>query len=373
MTLALCAALALVGCKKGSGNADGGIDAAEDACDLSTEPRFDAGAPIPFGQQEMPNFFDVWGTAPDDIYAVGSAGLVMHWDGRSWSEVVGVPPVAFDLLSISGNRPDETHPAGDIYVVGLGGTILHYDGVAWTQQGMPMDDGGVPMTRDLHAVATGAYGRATAVGVDALMIDTSDNGATWTMTAIPTQETLNGVWMAPGGGGAVAVGNLGTILQFDGSSWSRQRITGLTGHLKGVWGWDMGNVFGLGLNGTFITNQGGSWQKLDYTTTTVQPRDIECQQIPAAWPSVYLRDAWGVDGRIVLVGWNGTIMVGENNVPTVWQVTEQRLESIWGTTVIDTPGQGDGGIPDGGLEYHHEAVIVGVTGAIIKLWLHGNP
>jgi hypothetical protein len=171
----------------------------------------------------------------------------------------------------------------------------------------------------------------------------------------------------------VAVGNLGTILQFDGASWSRQRISGLTAHLKGVWGSAPGNVFALGLNGTLATNQGGTWQKLDYTTVTVQPRDPQCQQIPTAWPSVYLRDAWGAGGHLVLVGWNGTIVVGQNNVPTVYQVTEQRLESIWGTMVIDTPGQGDGGIPDGGLEYHYEGVIVGVTGAIIRVWLNGNP
>jgi hypothetical protein len=101
--------------------------------------------------------------------------------------------------------------------------------------------------------------------------------------------------------------------------------------------------------------------------------DLNCQQGPAAWPNVYLRDLWGAEGRLVIVGWNGTIMVAQNNVATVYQVTEDRLESIWGTMVIDTPGAGDGGIPDGGLQYHYEAVIVGVSGSVIRAWLHGNP
>jgi hypothetical protein len=365
--LALAATLTLTGCKKGSEVGDGGTDGPVDACDFSTEPRFDAAPPIPLAADPtLPNFFDVWGSSPTDIWAVGSAGLVMHWDGTSWKEVE--TPAVGDLLSVSGSSWD------NVFAVGLGGAILHYDGTSWTQQQMPFGDGGVPMSADLHAVSSGTPGSAKAVGVDALLIETFDSGATWTLVRVPTQETLNGVWMAPGSGAAVAVGNLGTILEYDGSTtWARRRISGLTAHLKGVWGFDMANVFALGLNGSVVTNQGGTWAKLDYTTTTVQPRDLECQQVKAAWPSVYLRDAWGGGGRLILVGWNGTIIIGQNNVPTVYSVTEQRLESIWGTMVIDTPGQGDGGVPDGGLEYHYEATIVGVTGAIIHVWLNGNP
>jgi hypothetical protein len=371
LLLALAATLTLAGCKKEAAVGDGGVDGPVDACDYSTEPHFDAAPPIPLGGGPVvPNFFDVWGAAPNDIWAVGSAGLIMHWDGQSWTEVE-TPPVG-DLLGISGIAADDTHPV-EMFAVGLGGAILHYDGAIWTQQQMPFSDGGTPMGTDLHAVSMGVRQCATAVGIDATMMVTGNSGASWELVRVPTQETLNGVWVAPGGSGAVAVGNLGTILQYDGNAWSRQRISGLTAHLKGVWGFDPGNVFALGLNGTLATNQSGSWAKLDYTTTTVQPRDLECQQIKAAWPSVYLRDAWGGGGRLILVGWNGTIIIGQNNVPTVYSVTEQRLESIWGTMVIDTPGQGDGGVPDGGLEYHYEAVIVGVTGAIIHVWLNGNP
>jgi hypothetical protein len=369
--LALCATLALVGCKKGSGTSDGGLDAADDACDLSDEPGFDAGPSIPVGGPILPNFFDVWGAGPKDIYAVGTGGLVMHWDGTSWSEVVAVPPTGQDLLGISGTPATDTRPV-EIFVVGLAGTILHYDGTNWNVNMMPFDDGGVPLTSDLHAVAAaGVPGCATAVGIDATLVATGNSGATWDKVSVPTQETLNGIWIAPGGSGAVAVGNLGTILEWDGSAWQRRRISGLTAHLKGVWGWDPGNVFVMGLNGTLATNQGGTWQKL--APTAVQPRDIECQQGPAPWPSVYLRDAWGAEGRLILVGWNGTILVAQNNVATAYSVTEQRLEALWGTIVIDTPGQGDGGVPDGGLEYHYEATIVGVTGAIIQLRVPGNP
>jgi hypothetical protein len=369
--LALVVTLTLTGCKKAAEVGDAGLDAAEDVCNLATEPHFDAAPPIPVAANPtLPNFFDVWGFGPNDIWAVGSAGLIMHWDGASWTEAEA--PKVGDLLGISGVPATET-TGPELYAVGLGGAILHYDGNVWTQQQMPFGDGGVPLGMDLHAVAANRPGNAVAVGIDATVIQTTDAGATWTLVRVPTQETLNGVWVPPGGEAGVIVGNLGTILEWDGSAWQRRRISGLTAHLKGVWGFDAANVFALGLNGTLASNQGGTWAKLDYTNTTVQPRDIECQQGKAPWPSVYLRDAWGGGGRLILVGWNGTIVVGVNNVPTVYSVTEQRLESIWGTMVIDTPGQGDGGIPDGGLEYHYEAVIVGVTGAIIQVWLNGNP
>jgi photosystem II stability/assembly factor-like uncharacterized protein len=360
--LVLCTLLVL-GCGKSRPAVpDGGADdAGADACSLADEPRFDGGQSIP-SDNGLLNFFDVWGTAPDNVYAVGTAGLVMRWNGAAWTkEATPAPalPDRSDLLGIWGSGPD------DIFAVGLGGTIFHYN-ATWLAQSPPADDGGAPTTPDLHAVSGGRPGDAWAVGANALVLHTTDYGATWTRVDVPTQETLNGIWIQPGGGAGVAVGNLGTILTYDGSSWSRQRVSGLTAHLKGVYGTDAAHVWVAGLNGTLVSNASGSWQRVD--PTAVLPRDRECQQAAAAWPSVYLRDMWAHGGRLVIVGWSGTIMVlGGDNRATVYQVTENRLESVWGTEVIDTPGQGDGGIPDGGLVTHDEVTIVGVTGTVVRV------
>lgn len=70
---------------------------------------------------------DVWGSAPDDLYAVGYqsmyAGLMWHYDGTRWS-TVSLPHVP-RLNAVWGSG------SGDIYAVGLEGAVVHYDGGSW--------------------------------------------------------------------------------------------------------------------------------------------------------------------------------------------------------------------------------------------------
>jgi hypothetical protein len=363
--LALCALLAL-GCSKNHpAVGDGGVTDAgpDDACSLANEPRFDGGQSVPV-EGEVLNFFDVWGTSPKDLYVSGTGGRVMRWNGTAWSREAtpapANPATSGDLLGIWGSGPDA------VWTVGLGGTIFYRGNGTWYSQSGPPDDGGT-FTTDLHGVAGGGdVGSVWAVGSNATMIHSTDNGTSWAYVSVPTQETLNGLWIAPGGGAGAAVGNLGTILTYDGSTWQRQRVSGLTAHLKGVYGTDATNICAAGLNGTLVCNAGGTWHRV--TPTGLLPKDQECQQAVTPWPSVFLRDMWSVDGRLFVVGWSGTIgLLGGGDRATIYQVTENRLESVWGTRVIDTPGQGDGGIPDGGLVTHHEVFIVGVTGTVFRV------
>ena len=63
--------------------------------------------------------FGVWGSGADDVYAVGSGGVVLHGtrSGSQWTlETSGTDG---DLLAVWGSGPD------DVYAVGYAGTILH--------------------------------------------------------------------------------------------------------------------------------------------------------------------------------------------------------------------------------------------------------
>ena len=80
--------------------------------------------------------FGVWGSAPDDVWAVGGfagrEGFIWHWDGETFSDVAlpadlprtdeGEIPALFKVWG---------RGADDVWVVGGLGTILHFDGDAW--------------------------------------------------------------------------------------------------------------------------------------------------------------------------------------------------------------------------------------------------
>jgi hypothetical protein len=71
---------------------------------------------------------DVFGFAPFDVYAAGDNGVILHYNGRSWSMFPTVTDV--NLRSIWGANPYEIFAAGD------SGTILKY---SCTKPNVPAD------------------------------------------------------------------------------------------------------------------------------------------------------------------------------------------------------------------------------------------
>jgi hypothetical protein len=59
----------------------------------------------------------VWGGADDDVYAVGEAGGIHHYDGASWSPMTS--PLSSNLSAVHGT-------ATSVFAVGDSGTILRY-------------------------------------------------------------------------------------------------------------------------------------------------------------------------------------------------------------------------------------------------------
>ena len=65
-----------------------------------------------------------WGTATDDVWAVGPDGLAGHWDGSMW--MVRRVGTSLDLYDVSGSGSD------DVWAVGEAGTVVHWDGSSWS-------------------------------------------------------------------------------------------------------------------------------------------------------------------------------------------------------------------------------------------------
>ena len=62
--------------------------------------------------------YGVWGTAANDVWAVGQGGTILHWDGARWSTIPS--GTTETLRSIWGSSPT------DIWAVGERGTAVHY-------------------------------------------------------------------------------------------------------------------------------------------------------------------------------------------------------------------------------------------------------
>jgi len=66
----------------------------------------------------------VWGTGPEDVYAVGQPGLIFHWNGDTWTRQESGTSVA--LTDVWG--PGD----GNVYITGHDGTILRKTGSGWS-------------------------------------------------------------------------------------------------------------------------------------------------------------------------------------------------------------------------------------------------
>jgi photosystem II stability/assembly factor-like uncharacterized protein len=70
---------------------------------------------------------DIWGTGPDNLYVVGSRGIIRHYDGNQWRDLEDQPSVLSDLASIWGWDDQKFLAVGerDTVVRYEGGTLEH--------------------------------------------------------------------------------------------------------------------------------------------------------------------------------------------------------------------------------------------------------
>lgn len=96
-----------------------------------------------------PDLAAIYGFASNNIWAVGDythsnpnpppnyflSSAIIHFDGRSWSEVdlsrLGVQPQLASLETLWGSSPN------DIWAAGVSGTLFHFDGSAWQKIPQP--------------------------------------------------------------------------------------------------------------------------------------------------------------------------------------------------------------------------------------------
>jgi len=114
----------------------------------------------------------------------------------------------------------------------------------------------------------------------------------WVEMATPaglSDVQLYDVWIQSESCG-FAVGSKGTILKYDGTSWSKM-TSDTTETLRGVWGRSADEVYAVGDDGTILLYDGSAWRK--WIGTEV---------------SSSFTDVWGSStGIVVVVGWDGAL------------------------------------------------------------------
>ncbi len=193
--------------------------------------------------------YGVWGTGPDDVWTVGGdpAGIgprpaLLHWNGAQW-DAAAVPPEADGriLYKVWGSATD------DVWAVGEGGVILHFDGGSWSSVASPSSSTLLTVSGPSPLAAVGG-------GASAVALERSEGGAfvpvpvrgassgTGGQTGSGPVKTLNGVFV-PGSGAPLAVGFSGTVVRREAAAWQGlEGVPTTVRDLHAVWIDDAGNA-----------------------------------------------------------------------------------------------------------------------------------
>jgi hypothetical protein len=278
-------------------------------CDAYCRRTFDGCAigwsPMPAGTTADLN--TVWGFSGDDVYAVGTGGTVLHYDGVAWRTLDSGTDA--ELFGIWGAAPD------DVFFAGTGGTILRYDGTTFT----PLDAG---TTRDLWWLWGSSASDVFAVGYRGIILHF--NGTLWEEMTSGTVQYLYCVWgSAPDD--VFAVGGTGTVLHYDGSAWSPMDA-GTNQYLYDVWGRSGSDVYAFGWANTALHYDGSVWTP-----------------VPASAPDQILT-GWGTDDTVYAVAPAGVILRSTgSSFDLMPSGTTARLVGIWCATPAGCFVVGTGG------------------------------
>jgi hypothetical protein len=162
----------------------------------------------------------IWGTSENNVYAVGSSGTILRYNGTAWASVTsGTTNTLNGVWGVDSNH---------IWAVGSSGTILYYNGTSWSS--------GPPWTRPSGYSDVTLYGvwgtggtdwaggdRVYAVGYDSDdrkgVVWYYDGGSEWHYMNSGTSRALYGAWgSAQNSIYAVGEGTTqaGTLLYYDG-------------------------------------------------------------------------------------------------------------------------------------------------------------
>jgi hypothetical protein len=194
-----------------------------------------------FGSEPL---FDVWGRSPSDVYVVGAAGTIGHYDGTTWSAVDTGLSVTQDLVAIDGNE------SGSLAVVGTG-TLIIFDGSSWKQFDDAALVGKVLQDVRLWGDQGITVGDGSAIRFDSTVV-LEDKAVSKDL------KTLGG----PSINNVYAFGELPGGLHYDGTSWRHVEIPTQHGRFRAVWSHGK-DVLALSGSGVLYRSEGSHYSYAD--------------------------------------------------------------------------------------------------------------
>lgn len=189
---------------------------------------------------EFSHLFAVWGSGSSDVFAVGGAGTILHYDGTSWTPMAW--GAGFGFEGVWGSSGTDVYAVGGYDGFGLAlGKILHYDGSCWRE---------VYSTEEYQF--TDVWGSGSndvyAAGADDIL---HYDGTSWTPMTIASggvsADGTNGVW-GTGADDVFAV-DAGTVWHYNGVNWQLMASEDVSS-LRRVWGSSSMDVFAVGTSYT---------------------------------------------------------------------------------------------------------------------------
>ena len=185
--------------------------------------------------------YAVWGSAPDDVWAVGGHGTIIHWDGVEWKKVES--PTEKLLTDIWGSS------SNNIYAVGFSlinqAEIIHYDGNSWRNITSELNT----TKRGFRSIWVDKNNTAYAVGTSVI----NYNGLSWNTINVNQSKFLTRI-RGRNSADIVAVGQRGRIHHFNGMVWKTYpelfKDTGTLNEIRGV------IIFEKSIIGVGISHQG---------------------------------------------------------------------------------------------------------------------
>jgi hypothetical protein len=195
----------------------------------------------------------MWGSGPDDIYAVGPG--ILHFDGSSWSKVDSTGD--WSLYGVYGTSSTDIYATGDNFIV-------HYDGSSWTKTELPYTK--------LRGIWVSA-GNHTFISTFEGMIH--NDGSGWAKLPLDAHFAYGqGVW-GDSSSNVYAVFDMGYVLHYDGATATTTQIAPSLQFVYGIWGPGGSDLWACGYPRNVRHFDGSRWVSVYETSGTLYMNKVD--------------------------------------------------------------------------------------------------